>query len=73
MTLKEQRHAQIDTLKANGSTGQVNFCVEILNDSFLPRKKFVFETIVEAQAKYDALEPIYHAAFLRKFAVVHFE
>ena len=71
MKEKEIRAAQLESLKSADSM-RGHFVVEILNGAFKPWKTLVFDTMEEAQKKYDELEPVYYGGFLRKYATFGF-
>ena len=72
MTCKEKRQAQLDGLKNNSCVWPCDYCIEILNGAFHPWKVFHFDSMEEAKAKYEELEPIYYGGFLRMYAKVTF-
>lgn len=68
MTIREELQAFLPKAKCIN-----DYIVEELNDSFLPRRTYRFETAEEATAFYDELvQTGKKPGFLRKYAVVAF-
>ena len=69
-TIKESRDFALDWLK-NGF-GLPLYVVEILNDSFIPIDRLIFENPKDAIETYNKLEKTTPPAFLRKYARIPF-
>lgn len=68
MTIKEELEQFMPKAKCINA-----YRVELLNDAFKPHKVFDFETLEEANAKYEELRHNgFYPGFLRKYAVVSF-
>lgn len=73
MTMKQIRNNQLDELKQADNISTADYRVEVLNGAFLPVHVWEFDTMEEAEQKYqELLRAGRYPGFLRKYAVIPF-